>query len=209
MTVITKPLTLVGMSNCGKTTLSLELQKLGYKRFFADSELISELGLDGEEDLANWLGLPYEDKYQKNSKLLLDLEAKITKKLLLDSLLCQNKGIKTVIDTSGSFAHAPDKLIKLIKKHSKIVYLGQHEEAFETMFERFVKIKKALVCGNKINFEVRKTEYEDTAWLKNKYSDLLTFRSLQYTNMADKIVYMDKFLDSNLTTKSFLESLFA
>ncbi len=179
-------LTLMGMSNVGKSYWSRELAKMGFYRICSDVLLQEKLhrekvlGEVTDEALAAWLGMPYEERFVEQQKRFLDLERE-----LFVEILCEIKNgahRNTVIDPAGSFIYAGDSVCNEFKARSCMVYLEATTEMREEMFERFMKFPKALVWGEL--FTVQPGESEQQA-LARSYLKLLEYRANLYRQYAD------------------------
>ncbi|MEK7623365.1 MAG: hypothetical protein AAB408_01700 [Patescibacteria group bacterium] len=68
-------LTLIGMSNVGKSFWSQKLADVGFSRYCCDDLIETKLapqllaqGYKGIADVAAWLGLPYEPQFKKHQQ---------------------------------------------------------------------------------------------------------------------------------------------
>lgn len=170
-------LSLIGMSNVGKTYWSKKLELLGFTRFGCDDEIEKRLGV---KDLAAWLGFPDRDGYREREQTCLSTEANV-----LRDVLDRMGDNDVVIDTTGSVIYLPEDLLKRLKEKTKVVYLQANEQAIELMIEKFFDIPKALIWGE--HFVQRNGEDRDNA-LKRCYPELLKWRQEKYVQIADLII---------------------
>ncbi len=122
-------LSLIGMSGSGKTYWAKKLEAAGFKRYSCDDMIeqklefeLNKLGYKGINDLAKWLGQPFESHYQHNSKRYLELEMECMEETYSQVLRHPNQNI--IIDTTGSFIYMPEQTIKDLQKLSKVVFLS-------------------------------------------------------------------------------------
>ncbi|MES2971594.1 MAG: hypothetical protein V4702_04700 [Patescibacteria group bacterium] len=181
-------LALVGMSNVGKTRRSKQLAKeLGFNHLDCDAMIeanlkttLSALGYDGGiEDVARWMGQPYEPQYPQNEQTYLDFE-EATMRRVLDDLNMNYPSGNTVIDTTGSVVHLSPAIRKGLKAASVVVYLEATPAIQKELLARFIEKPKPLAwCG-----EYSPMVGEDLkAALIRCYPDLLARRGTLYADM--------------------------
>ena len=191
-------LSLIGMSNIGKTYWSKQLNHIGFKHFNCDSLIeeklskeLKNLGYKGIADVSKWMGQPYNKRYAKNQDKYLNIEKRILQDIL-NKIQKQKNKIRSkniVIDTTGSFAHCGDELCRKIKKDSLIVYLEATDKMREEMFQRYIKDPKPVVFGD--IFSQKKSE-NDLDALKRSYRILLNNRAILYAKYADIVIPFKK-----------------
>lgn len=170
-------ITLIGMSNIGKSTWSRRLSKINFHHIEFDKILAEKLQMP---DLAKWLGQPYDRQFPKNQQTLLDLESST-----LNEILNQKFNQNTIIDTPGSIIYCEKS--QSLKEKSLVIYIEATPEMKEAMFEVFLKHPKPIIWGDK--FENHEDNYQA---LKNSYPKLLAHRSKLYEELADiTIPYLD------------------
>lgn len=198
-------LSLIGMSNIGKTYWSKKLAKLNFQHFNCDSFIEAKLapflrvhGYCGIEGVSRWMGQPYDKRFPKNQQKYLNFE-----KEAIENILTKLKNIKkynVAIDTTGSVVHLSHQLCKKIKKNSLVIYLKATNQMREGMFKRYIKDPKPVVFKN--IFSPRKGETDRQA-LRRCYPKLLTKRSKLYTKYADVIIPY-KLADKKMGPKNFI-----
>jgi len=168
-------LSLVGMSNVGKTHWSKKLETLGFVRFGCDDEIERVLRID---DLAAWMGFPDSSTYREREKEYLDAEARVLRSVLsrLDAI-----GGDVVIDTTGSVVYLGDDLLDELRRRTKVVYLRADERAVAAMTEKFFVCPKPVVWGDR--FEPSSAENRDET-LRRCYPSLLSWRDERYSQLA-------------------------
>ncbi len=192
-----KIITLVGMSGVGKSYWSEKLKNEGYTIFSIDNLISVELQkvvdkTKGDEkvsygdtqvgSLAKWMGFPGDKRYEKNCKIYLKLEEKITKQSLKNA---KRSGKNCVIDTTGSVIYLSSELISSLKKDSKIFYLDISKSKLGEMFKTFCKFPKPIIWGNL--YKSKKDENENQT-LKRCYKNLLDFRIKKYRKISHKTI---------------------
>lgn len=195
-------ISLIGMSNCGKTYWSKKLEFIGFKRFGCDDMIekkleseLKKLGYTGINDVAKWMGQPYEIQYPKTSKKYLEFE-KETLEEIIKELFTIDKQNDTVIDTTGSVIYHGEKIIKELQKLTKIVLLDTPESVLQEMFSSYIRNPKPVYWGK--NFDKKENETPKAA-LFRCYPKLLHFRQSKYRQYANII------LDYPLTRKYGLD----
>lgn len=191
-------ISLIGMSNIGKTFWSKKLTKLGFKHINCDNIIeeklgpkLKERGYQGIEDVAKWLGQPHEKQFKKNEAQYLKLE-KETMNEIFQNISAENQNI--VIDTTGSIVHIESNILEDLKKHSLVIYLETPEEMKKEMYENFIAHPKPLIW---------KDNYKDNDLAKS-YLELLENRSTLYKEHADLTIPFHQIAENNLNETEFL-----
>lgn len=200
-------ISLIGMSNSGKTYWAKKLEKVGFYRFSCDDFIkqklekeLRNLGFSGIRDVAKWLGQPYQKQYFPNSKKYLDFEIESLKEIMgkvKKGVISEN----TVIDTTGSVIYSGNKIMEDLAKSSIILYLDTPSSIKQRMCELYFQSPKPVIWGDsfkKINGE------SDLETLKLCYPNLLEYRNRKYKRYA-KII-LDYFLlrKPNFSANDFL-----
>ena len=191
-------ISLIGMSNIGKTFWSKKLTKLGFKHINCDNIIeeklgpkLKERGYQGIKDVAKWLGQPHEKQFKKNEAQYLKLEEE-TMNEIFQNISAENQNI--VIDTTGSIVHIESNVLEDLKKHSLVVYLETPEERKKEMYENFIAHPKPLIW---------KDNYKDNDLAKS-YLELLENRSTLYKEHADLTIPFHQIAEKNLNETEFL-----
>lgn len=168
-------LSLVGMSNVGKTHWSKKLEALGFARFGCDDGIERVLGVD---DLAAWMGFPDAPTYRDREREYLAAETRVIRFVLsrLDAI-----GGDVVIDTTGSVVYLGDALLAELRARTKVVYLQADETAVAAMAEKYFVCPKPVVWGR--HFVPATTETLDET-LRRCYPNLLAWRDERYSQLA-------------------------
>lgn len=203
-------ISLIGMSNCGKTFWSRKLEALGFKRFSCDDYIEKRLemvlknsGFSGISDVAKWMGQPYDKQYMETSKKYLELERES-----LDYILrYPNSGLRyynIVIDTTGSIIYTGRNIMEELSQLTTIVYLDTPITVRGEMCQLYFQNPKPVIWGDSY-----KKTYGESAFkaLKRCYPDLLEYRCKKYKEYAH--ITLDYFLlrKPGLTTDDFLRLL--
>ncbi len=197
-------LSLIGMSNVGKTYWSKKLAELDFKHFNCDdlieaklAPLLQSRGYSGIKDVSVWMGQPYSKRYSENQQKFLDFEEEVIK-----NIFTRLKNIKKniVIDTTGSVAHLGHSICSLLQKHTLVVYLEATNSMRMDMFKRYLKDPKPVVFGDVFRPKVGET---DKQTLQRCYLKLLTKRSKLYAKYAD-VVISHKSIKKNIEAKEFI-----
>jgi len=197
-------LSLVGISNIGKTFWSKKLARFNFKHFSCD-DLIEEklapelkkLGYSGIADVSHWMGQPYHRRFQKNQEKYLTIENKVMKVFLMN--LKDIKKYNVVIDTTGSVVHCGSSLLRELRRRTLIVYIEATSTMKEEMFKRYIKDPKPVVFGN--IFMPKKGETKEQT-LERCYRKLFTKRALLYNKCADVIIPYEVVREASV--KSFI-----
>lgn len=193
-------LTLIGMSNIGKTYWSKKLELEGFLRFGCDDLIEQKLGIT---DVSNWLGQPYDPRYQKNSRTYLRFERKAVQEIIARLEKFKN-GTKVIIDTTGSLIYLDKILLSELKKHTKFIYLDLPKSVKEMMCQNYFKNPKPVIWGDVYKITNGFSEHES---LSDCYPQLLEFRLKKYQLLSD--VTLDYYLlrRKNFSVKDFINSV--
>ena len=170
-------LSLIGMSNCGKSYRSRVLRK--EKDFFwyqVDEDIQKELGLDGQEAVSAWLGYPTRVAYAERERRYIELENRFTGRAAMQSL-----GKNLVFDTTGSVIHLDQSVLGLLRENTLVVHLDVGDESLEQLIEQFFKMPKPVAWSGYFSQETGESE-EDA--LRRCYPILLTERLKRYRGLA-------------------------
>lgn len=191
-------LAFVGMSNIGKSARSRGLaEEKRFEKASIDKKIAQKLGLKNEEDIANWLGMPYDEGFLAKQKEYLNLENKLT----LNAKIPENKNF--ILDTTGSVIYLEPSVLAFLKKNFLIIHFKAPQAILAKMIEKFFSQPKPLVWGDK--FSVCKKEETTEDALKKCYPKLLNFREKKYQQLAD--ISLDTFRDIPMSNTEFWEVL--
>ncbi len=193
-------LTLVGMSNVGKSFWSTSLTHTeGFSVIGCDDLIEAELGTvlqeaglnGGITDVAKWMGQPHDLRFAANQQTYLDLET-MTIRRTIDRLKQPPLGGNIVVDTTGSVVHTSGELCEDLASHSTVVYLEATAEMQQAMFELYIAEPKPVVWGDVYCGQTDKSPQDALA---RCYPELLSRRSGLYRQMAHVIIPRQMSLD--------------
>lgn len=200
-------LSLIGMSNAGKSYWAKRLEvEQGYTRFCCDDLIARELQvryphsrLTNVDDLAIWMGMPYEVEYREREAAYLQAEETV-----LEEILENVESESAVIDTTGSVIYLPDHLLDRLRHISTVVYLSTSDDHLTQMIETFFSNPKPLVWGQVWNLESGESH---EASLMRCYPELLRWRRTRYEALADVTVAHERRRDLTYSTEDFLHDV--
>lgn len=200
-------MTIIGMSNIGKTFWSKRLSERGFKHINCDQILeeilepeLKKFGYKGLSEIAKWLGHPYEKQFKENEKIISELEKEIIVNILDD---LENQDENIVIDTPGSIIYTGDEVCSRLKDKTMIVYIESTPEMREEMFQNFLKNPKPIIWQNSYNKDAEESEHDSLA---RCYPELLAYRISKYEKYADLLIPYHT-LRENMSAEEFLERL--
>lgn len=203
-------ISLIGMSGNGKSYWSKKLENMGFKRFCCDDlieeRLVKELkisGLSGTQDVAKWLGQPFDKQYQNSSKLYLQLETEIMNKVIV-ILEKSAYGENIVIDTTGSVIYIKENIMKRLAKLTKIIYLDTPSSVIEKMYKLYLADPKPVIWGKSFKKNEKETDMEALA---RCYSNLLAFRTKAYKKHAHIELDYDLLRKVDFNVDKFMEAI--
>jgi shikimate kinase len=182
-------LSIVAMSNSGKSFWAKRLAlENDFTHVCCDDEIESQLtpllkaeGYNGGiEDVANWMGQPYEVRSAINQQRYLALENAVME----DTVgRLENGDIdgNIVVDTTGSVVHTHPEILTRLGSLSTIVYLKSTPSMQKEMFNRYITKPKPVIWGDA--FEPSIGESQVSA-LERCYPNLITLRSGMYAAAA-------------------------
>src|SRR3972149_8174222 len=174
-------ITLIGMSNTGKSFWSKQMERqLGFVRFDCDALVGGKLGIAGISNVAEWMGQPYEKRYAENSQTYLDYEREVMREVLMQAEILP-KSSNVVIDTTGSVIYTGDEIMSALKYSTTVAYLDTPQSVQDEMFAKYIAEPKPVIWGESF---VRQAEEPVQATLKRCYPQLLAFRTGQYKRWA-------------------------
>ena len=186
-------LTLIGMSNAGKSYWSARLaQEMGFSHICCDDlieaevgHLLEELGYKGGiADMAKWLGQPYDIQFAKNQQIYLDLEIATLESIISQLEKKSSKG-NIIIDTTGSVVHTSSEICAKLKELTTVVYLEATPDMKHEMFERYIAEPMPVVWGDIYSPSAGELPKEALA---RCYPNLLAYRSGLYGGMSHVVV---------------------
>ncbi len=200
-------LSVTGMSNVGKSFWSKRLRELGFTFFSCDdwieanlAEELVKIGYGGIEDMARWLGQPYDKQYQQTQQAYLEWEEQSLYHVFAH--IAENGG-NWVIDTTGSMVHLPVISQEKLKANSVVVCLDAGEDMVDQMYEKFLSYPKPVVWADLFE-HVKGEKYRDS--LRRSYPKLLRYRSQKYREIADVLIPRDR-IPFDSSVEEFFELL--
>jgi len=176
---------LLGMSGIGKSYHARKLKRFhGYKLFSIDDMIAKALGEGDVHDVANYLGVPYEERYAKNSTMYLSLEEKFTREAL--DYASKHASEKIVIDTTGSVVHLSNEILVRIKSFKNSIFLDIKRERIDEMIDLYLRDPKPVIWGAYATEFKEKSLYKAT--VSNFYPKLLYSRRRKYMSYSRKSI---------------------
>lgn len=203
-------ITLIGMSNIGKTTWAKKLAlEQGFKHIDFDYLLSKKLQKELQKDqyniadLADWLGQPYEERFPSREAKLKELEKEVTEEVL-ETLNSSAEKTNIVLDTPGSVIYTGEETCLKIRTNSLILYIEATEHMLESMLADYFACPKPIIWNNM--FQREKSE-DDVNALKKCYPELLKSRHKLYKKYADLSIPYPQLDCMSKNAKDFFESI--
>ncbi len=201
-------ISIIGMSNSGKSYWSRKLAAQGYTCYCCDDMIEQELGPElvsqgyqGIADLARWMGMPYEPQYARNSQLYLDCERRVMHRVLDIVEAAPVAGEKIVIDTTGSVIYTSPQIVDRLKQHTRVIYIETPVEIRQRMYQEFITCPKPVIWED--SFQMLEGQSPDAA-LASCYGSLLQYRSDRYAQIADVRVDYDQIRAQSFGVDDFI-----
>lgn len=193
-------ITLVGMSNLGKSYWADRLVcECGFEKIDCDSLVEAKLnalhpnqGFSGIQDVANWMGFPFEPHYTVNSQESMRLEREAMLETI-ERLISKKPDYPIVVDTCGSVVYSGEDVLASLKKLTTVAHLEASVEHGEQLFERYISEPKPVIWGDNTYSPNPGEEPKDT--LLRCYPKLLQSRADRYTTMADYSIPFERHRD--------------
>jgi len=204
-------ITLVGMSNIGKSHLATRLAaEAGFIRIGCDDlvesaigDELKQLGYSGVNDVGRWMGQPYTPAYPKNSLKFVDCERAVMLEIISE-LRAKKLNKPTVIDTTGSVIYVGEDVVQSLKDESKIVYLEASIAHQEKLFKQYLNEPKPVIWGDSYNRLPGESELQS---LERCYPKLLAYRASCFEALADLIIPYEFHRETQLEIDLLLSSL--
>ena len=107
-------LSLIGMSNIGKTYWSKKFSGIGFGHFNCDDLIEAQLGL---KDVSHWLGQPYDEMFSVNQQKYLALEKDIMENILtrIKNAKIQNSNTNKAVNPEATKSAGFQSILKLLE----------------------------------------------------------------------------------------------
>jgi shikimate kinase len=206
----TDSITIIGMSNVGKTRLSrLLAETKGFHRIGCDERIAQKLehclapykGTTPEQRMAAWMGFPYEPDSLLKQGRYIEEETQVMHEAI--RTVCKGSG-RFVIDTTGSVVHTDEKVLNDLQEITQIVLLDIPDGYVETLYQRYLKEPKPVIWGDQ--FRMHHDDDPQEA-LRRCYPLLLQKRNELYRKIAHVIIAYDVARASSFTVDDFLKKV--
>ena len=203
-------ISIVGMSNIGKTRWSNNIKKIGFRRIGCDDLIIKLLASEikfphrlGRNFMAEWLGQPYDKRYAKNSRIYLNAERQVIEKYIYDikNNLINEKDV--VLDTTGSIVYLNKGILQSLRRCTTIVLLDTPDSIKKQMYCNYLKNPKPVIWGS--SFKKRKGQTNKEA-IRESYPKLLKYRNKIYTKYADVILDYSLIRRKDFDSRMFIKT---
>lgn len=204
-------LSLIGMSGSGKSSWSIKLSELGFKRFCCDDMITKKLARDLTRPdgtimpLGEWMGFPYEPDYEKRESKYLACEIKVLTEIVESIEKAEAPAEQNiVIDTTGSAVYTGAALLKRLCRCTTVVHLATPPEAQAQMLASYLENMRPVLWRGL--FEKKSDETNEMA-LARCYALLLNSRERLYERVANVTIdyytlNQDSFKVSDFLSKS-------
>jgi len=204
-------LSLIGMSGSGKSSWSMKLSEIGFKRFCCDDLITKKLASDltrpdgTRMELGEWMGFPYEPQYMKRESKYLACEIEVLTEIIehlegLDNRIEQD----IVVDTTGSAIYTGEKVLKRLRLSTIVVHLSTPPEIQELMLESYIVNRRPVLWRG--CFEKEPEESNEMA-LERCYADLLFSRERLYRGISDVTIDCRILNQDSFRVSDFLEEI--
>ncbi len=203
-----KNYSLIGMSNVGKSFWRQRLGARGFISFWCDDQIearlakyLKKLGYQGIQDVAKWMGQPYEKSFKTNQALYLEQEIAVMKDAVA---MLRESDNNVIIDTTGSVIYTGDEVMIQLREFSTIVLLDAPDSLQNELYRAYIAEPKPVIWGNV--FKPLPAESSNEA-LARCYPLLLKRRSEIYKRYADIILDYHELRSPTFTTDDFLRKI--
>lgn len=205
----TLSLCLIGMSNCGKSFWSNQLQRYLQFRvvcvdYQIEKQLESQLSLAGHvgiDGLAAWMGFPSDDCFASRQTEYLNAEERIT---AAAATMLHDTGSNSVLDTTGSVVYLSSSTREMLCSNHLVVHLEAGDDLLSVMTNNYFITPKPVVWGD--SFNRRDGESPEDA-LRRCYPTLLRERRERYSKMAHITIPAATSLSTELSLYGFIDEI--
>ena len=170
----------IGMSNIGKSHRSKELAQIkDFTVFGVDEEMADKMQKSWPDEMAEWMGYPFEERFPETQKTYLEWENKLTGNPVVP------EGKNFILDTTGSVVYLTKEIHKYIFENYLVVQLDASESMLQEMEKSFFVTPKTIVGGNLFNQNPGELGIDA---LRRCYPKLLRDRIDRYRSLADVVI---------------------
>lgn len=206
--MVPQNISLIGMSNIGKSHWSNKLADFGFTPFRCDDLIEKNLeprlwrrGFKGIGDVARWMGQPHEPRYPENSALYLKAEAAVMNEIIRK----MREGKEHfVADTTGSVIYLGEEILAKLRELSTVVLLDAPESHQAALYQKYCTEPKPVIWGNMYQ-PLPGEDVKDA--LARCYPLLLKSRNELYRRHAHAILDYDTVRAPEFGGKKFLEEV--
>lgn len=206
--MISQSISLIGMSNVGKSHWRGKLTPLGFAPFCCDDLIERNLyphlranGFQGIKDIARWMGQPYEPQSPANQALYLKEESAVMEEIILE---LRRGRERLIVDTTGSVIYLGEKILDALQKLSIVVLLEAPESLQQDLYHQYLLNPKPVIWGNAYQ-PLPGENHKDT--LARCYSLLLKGRNEMYRCQAQVILDYNELRTPGFSGQKFLEKV--
>ena len=204
-------LSLIGMSGAGKSSWSIKLAEIGFRRYCCDDlikvKLAPELTRsDGTMmELGEWMGFPFQAGYNKRESRYLNFEIEVLSEIL-DYLQDHKNNFEEniVVDTTGSVIYTGKEMLEKLRQYPIIVYLSTPPEVQEQLLRAYVSNPHPMLWRDVYNKGPNETKEEALA---RCYQNLFLARQALYERYADVTIDYYTRMKECFGASEFLEAV--
>lgn len=201
-----RSISLIGMSNTGKSNWGKAVATVGYTPFCCDDRIEQNLGLylqakgfRGIEDVAKWMGQPYEPQSSENQALYLEQETLVMEEAIRELRKGEDR---LVIDTTGSVIYTGEAILTALRELSTVILLDAPASLQAELYRRYLLKPKPVIWGEM--YKPLEGESSEDA-LARCYPLLLQSRNEMYRRLAHVVIGYDERRAPDFTVDDFLK----
>ena len=192
-------LSLIGMSNIGKSFTAMRLRKShGFALYEVDEAIQKSLDLKSMQESADWMGFPYEDIYSAREAEYLALESRLTARVFDTT-----KG-NVILDTTGSVIYTDEATQAALQQNSIIVHIKAGPSNLRRLETLYFQSPKPLIWAGQYKETGKRSKTEH---LKASYPALLTSRMAAYEALADVSIPASLLFEGTTTPDMILDAI--
>lgn len=182
-------ISLIGMSGCGKSRWSRQLEARGFRRYPCDDWIAARLfptapaATDAIQLLGRWMGFPFEEGYAEREATYLRHEIAVLTEIVreLEGSI-GDPSAKVVVDTTGSVVYSGGEVLGRLKAVTTLVHLATPPEVQGEMLADYLANPRPVLWRG-----IFTREREETAEqaIERCYALLLSSREELYRKCAD------------------------
>jgi shikimate kinase len=208
----TLSLCFIGMSNCGKSHWSTQLEReLGFRMVSVDEEIedaiapeLAAAECSGIDGMAQWMGFPSDERFKANEATYLGHEENLTAAAVATAAGAGGDPANFVLDSTGSVIYLSQATLEKMQSRFLVVHLEASDDMLEKMADNYFLTPKPVVWGDCYR---QKDGEEPEDALRRSYPELLRTRRARYHALAHVTIPANFALNRDVSLNQLLNRI--